>query len=122
MGGKLCQECVHITHMYTPQEAALYVQEGENNTKFDQRPNSYLSKLAYGALHYPAYHILHLIIAVLLLLLAMAEFPAVGGNELNPESKKILLCVSLVPGIRTRNQHVPVKYNVLNRVPQVPYR
>ena len=97
--------CVHITHMYTPQEAALYVQEGEDNTKFYQHPNSYWSKLASGALHYPAYHILHLIVAVLLLLLAMAEFPTVGGNELDSENKKIL-SVSLVPGIRGRGQGI----------------
>ena len=92
--------CVHA-HTYV-QEAALYVQEGEDDAKFYQHPNSYWSKQAYGALHYPAYHILHLTVAVLLLLLAMAEFPAVGGNELNSTDEKILLSVSLFPGRRKK--------------------
>lgn len=94
------------THTHTPQEAALYVQEGEDDAKFYKHPNSYFSKLAYGALHYPAYHILHLVVAVLLLLLAMAEFPTVGDSHITPEGKKILISVSLVPGPRGRGQGI----------------
>lgn len=78
------------------QEAALYVQEGEDDAKFYQHPNSKYSKLAYDIVHYPLYHILHLVVAVLLMLLAFAETPAVGQGFLddNPDKKKTLVTVS----------------------------
>ena len=51
--------------------------------------------MAYDTLHHPAYHILHLLVCILLLMLAFAETPAVGEDELSKMSKKILISVSL---------------------------
>lgn len=76
------------------QEAALYVREGEDDAKFYQHPSSWFSKIAYDTLHHFTYHILHLAICVLLLVLAFAESPAVGQDKLTPEDKKVLVSVS----------------------------
>lgn len=76
------------------QEAALYVQEGEDDAKFYQHPDSRWSKIAYSTLHHYTYRILHLAICVLLLVLAFAESPAVGQDKLTSEDKKVLVSVS----------------------------
>lgn len=88
---------LHFSNVYhfLRQEAALYVQEGEDDAKFYQHPSNRLSKIAYDTLHHYTYHILHLVICVLLLVLAFAESPAVGQEKLTPEDKKILVSVSI---------------------------
>ena len=82
----------------SPQEAALYVQEGEDDAKFYQHPNSKYSKLAYDVIHHPLYHVAHLVVTVLLMLLAFAETPAVGQAVLDkdPHKKRTLITVSLM--------------------------
>lgn len=72
------------------------MQEGEDDAKFYQHPNNKYSKLAYDIVHRTLYHILHLVITVLLLLLAFAETPAVGQGVLDdhPEKKNTLVTVS----------------------------
>ena len=68
--------------------------EGEDDAKFYHHPTTKWSKMAYDVLHHPAYHVLHFLISVLLLLLALAETPAVGEERLSKEAKEILTSVS----------------------------
>jgi hypothetical protein len=75
------------------QEAALYIQEGEDDAKFYQHPQNKHSKRAYDTLHHYTYRIGHLIISVLLLMLALMEFPTVGQEKITPEEQKILIRV-----------------------------
>ena len=66
------------THTSTPQDAALYVREGEDNDKFYKHPQGKWSKRAYQALHSTVYHVFNLCVCTLLLFLALMEHPLVA--------------------------------------------
>ena len=78
------------------QEAAIYVQEGEDNEKFVHHPRNRQSKLAFKILHHPAYYITHLIVTILLMLLALAEnYPIPrDGSQISDQAQRALLLVS----------------------------
>lgn len=59
------------------QEAAIYLQEGENNDKFTTHPSSQSSLPAYLITHNKWMYILDLCASLLLLFLAVMEPPAV---------------------------------------------
>ena len=57
-------------------EAALYVSEGENDSKIFHHPEpESWSRRAFIVLHHPAYYVVHLLLSVLLMLLAVIETP-----------------------------------------------
>ncbi|TRZ02076.1 hypothetical protein DNTS_016493 [Danionella cerebrum] len=59
------------------QEAAIYLQEGENNDKFFTHPRSANALSAYLFAHNHLFYVMELLTAVLLMLLSLAEAPAV---------------------------------------------
>ncbi|XP_077289206.1 two pore calcium channel protein 1-like [Arctopsyche grandis] len=63
-------------------EAAIYLEEGLNNEKFDSHPSSPGELPAYLRVHNPWYHGLDLSASLLLMLLAFTEDPAVPLFEL----------------------------------------
>ena len=58
-------------------EAAIYVQEGENNDKFTAHPNSHDELPGYLITHNTGFYLLDLFAALLLMSLALVEEPAV---------------------------------------------
>ncbi|XP_028170350.1 two pore calcium channel protein 1-like [Ostrinia furnacalis] len=58
-------------------EAAIYLEEGQNNEKFDSHPSSPEELPAYLRVHNPWYHGLDLMASLILILLAFTEVPAV---------------------------------------------
>ncbi|KAL4715303.1 hypothetical protein ACJJTC_010873 [Scirpophaga incertulas] len=58
-------------------EAAIYLEEGLNNEKFDSHPSSPEELPAYLRVHNPWYHGLDLLASLVLILLAFTEDPAV---------------------------------------------
>ncbi|RVE47915.1 hypothetical protein evm_007429 [Chilo suppressalis] len=58
-------------------EAAIYLEEGQNNEKFDSHPSSPEELPAYLRVHNPWYHGLDLLASLVLILLAFTEDPAV---------------------------------------------
>ena len=78
------------------QEAAIFVQEGEDDEKFVHHPIDRYSKLAFKILHHPAYYITHLIVTILLMLLALAEnYPTPrDGEQISDQSQLAILLVS----------------------------
>ncbi|KAJ2940242.1 hypothetical protein O0L34_g11811 [Tuta absoluta] len=63
-------------------EAAIYLEEGLNNEKFDSHPSSPEELPAYLRVHNPWYHGLDLVASLVLILLAFTEDPAVPTFEL----------------------------------------
>ncbi|KAL0868052.1 hypothetical protein ABMA27_008699 [Loxostege sticticalis] len=63
-------------------EAAIYLEEGLNNEKFDSHPSSPEELPAYLRVHNPWYHGLDLLASLLLILLAFTEDPAVPAFRL----------------------------------------
>ncbi|XP_045454157.1 two pore channel protein 1-like [Melitaea cinxia] len=63
-------------------EAAIYLEEGLNNEKFDSHPSSPEELPAYLRVHNPWYHGLDLLASLVLILLAFTEDPAVPTFEL----------------------------------------
>ncbi|KAL8180462.1 UNVERIFIED_CONTAM: Two pore calcium channel protein 1, partial [Gekko kuhli] len=59
------------------QEAAIYLQEGENNDKFFTHPKDAKALAAYLFVHNHLFYLMELTTALLLLLLSLCEAPAV---------------------------------------------
>jgi len=57
------------------QEAAIYLQEGEENEKLYHHPSSAISYWAYKVLHNPVYYISEFVVSVILMFLAFLEKP-----------------------------------------------
>ncbi|XP_060581859.1 two pore channel protein 1-like [Ruditapes philippinarum] len=88
-------------------EAAIYLQEGENNDKFYTHPRSHEALPAYQIAHNRWFHVLDLVAAVLVLLLAACERPAVDFLKLpvgvhGSLEILLLLVLSLELGIRMK--------------------
>ncbi|ELK15481.1 Two pore calcium channel protein 1 [Pteropus alecto] len=64
------------------QEAAIYLQEGENNDKFFTHPKSARALAAYLFAHNHLFYLMELSTALLLLLLSLCEAPAVPALRL----------------------------------------
>lgn len=60
------------------QEATIYLEEGENNEKFDTHPKSQADVPAYLIAHHPFFHVVDILASLLLLSLAVIEKPAVN--------------------------------------------
>lgn len=60
-------------------EAAIYLEEGENNIKFTHHPHLYESLPIYLLCHNHVFYIIDLIACLFILMLAFFEKPAVGG-------------------------------------------
>ena len=65
-------------------EAAIYLQEGENNDRFDTHPRNQNALPAYVMVHNIYFYIMDLAAAMLVLLLALVEQPAVDALQLQP--------------------------------------
>ncbi|XP_065336361.1 two pore calcium channel protein 1-like isoform X1 [Cloeon dipterum] len=63
-------------------EAAIFLEEGENNDKFDFHPKNPAALPAYLIVHSSWYHSLDLAASIVLLVLALAESPAIPQFEL----------------------------------------
>ncbi|XP_014770199.2 two pore channel protein 1 isoform X1 [Octopus bimaculoides] len=101
----------HLTSKYkwclNYQEAAVYLQEGENNDKYDTHPSNYEALPAYQVAHNHWFHILDLFASILLLSLALCESPAVTTMALpvGVHSSLELFCLlilALILGIRMK--------------------
>ncbi|XP_048198857.1 two pore channel protein 1 isoform X1 [Perognathus longimembris pacificus] len=64
------------------QEAAIYLQEGENNDKFFTHPKNAKELAAYLFAHNHLFYLMELLTALLLLLLSLCEAPAVPALRL----------------------------------------
>nr|XP_004668522.2 two pore calcium channel protein 1 [Jaculus jaculus]XP_044988388.1 two pore calcium channel protein 1 [Jaculus jaculus] len=64
------------------QEAAIYLQEGENNDKFFTHPKNAKALAAYLFVHNHLFYLMELLTALLLLLLSLCEAPAVPALRL----------------------------------------
>ncbi|XP_010597258.1 two pore channel protein 1 isoform X2 [Loxodonta africana] len=64
------------------QEAAIYLQEGENNDKFFTHPKDAKALAAYLFVHNHLFYLMELLTALLLLLLSLCEAPAVPALRL----------------------------------------
>ncbi|MBZ3871526.1 Two pore calcium channel protein 1 [Sciurus carolinensis] len=64
------------------QEAAIYLQEGENNDKFFTHPKNARALAAYLFAHNHLFYLMELLTALLLLLLSLCEAPAVPALRL----------------------------------------
>ncbi|KAF5284216.1 hypothetical protein FQR65_LT00216 [Abscondita terminalis] len=64
-------------------EAAIFLEEGQNNEKFDSHPKHPTDLPAYLLVHNSWYYGLDLITSVILLLLALVEEPSVGNVQLS---------------------------------------
>lgn len=56
-------------------EAAIYLQEGETFSMFSTHPKSQQSLPVYLLIHNTVYRVVNLLIAIILLLLALFEYP-----------------------------------------------
>ena len=72
-------------------EAAIYLEEGFNNDKFDCHPQSYSKLPAYFAVHNHCYYLIDLFACLLVLALAIFEKPAVDGFHLTESVSDLLL-------------------------------
>ena len=63
-------------------EAAIYLEEGENNLRFDTHPKNQDALPAYILVHNIWFYLLDLFAAVLVMVLALCEEPAVPAFEL----------------------------------------
>ena len=64
------------------QEAAIFLQEGFENDSFASHPRDDSSRQAYRFVHSPAFHILDVFAAILLMALALVEEPAVDKLQM----------------------------------------
>lgn len=64
------------------QEAAIFLQEGENNDKYDTHPTSYEALPTYHVAHNKWFYMLDLSASIILLSLAICERPAAKGMAL----------------------------------------
>lgn len=64
------------------QEAAIYLQEGQNNDKFFTHPKDARALAAYLFVHNHFFYMMELLTALLLLLLSLCESPAVPALKL----------------------------------------
>ncbi|XP_030757236.1 two pore calcium channel protein 1-like isoform X2 [Sitophilus oryzae] len=76
-------------------EAAIFLEEGENNEKFDSHPRHPSALPAYLLVHNQWYYGFDLFFSVVLLLLALVERPAVDQFELPPIVHSLLELVCL---------------------------
>ncbi|XP_076256242.1 two pore calcium channel protein 1-like isoform X2 [Rhynchophorus ferrugineus] len=76
-------------------EAAIFLEEGENNEKFDSHPRHPSALPAYLLVHNKWYYGFDLLFSIILLLLAFVEEPAVDQFELPPIVHSILELVCL---------------------------
>ncbi|XP_030074545.1 two pore channel protein 1 isoform X4 [Microcaecilia unicolor] len=67
----------------TYQEAAIYLQEGENNDKFFTHPKNAKALAAYLFVHNHLFYLMELMTSLLLLLLSLCEAPAVPTLHLD---------------------------------------
>ncbi|GAA6077813.1 two pore channel protein 1, partial [Tachysurus ichikawai] len=65
------------------QEAAIYLQEGENNDKFYTHPRNPRALSAYLFVHNHLFYLMELLTGTLLMLLSMSEAPAVPSLRLD---------------------------------------
>lgn len=79
-------------------EAAIFLEEGENNEKFDSHPRHPSALPAYLLVHNQWYYGLDLFFSIVLLLLALVEEPAVDRFELPPiiHSTLELVCLGVI--------------------------
>ncbi|XP_005089220.2 two pore calcium channel protein 1 [Aplysia californica] len=89
------------------QEAAIYLEEGRNNDKFYTHPQSHDALPAYQVAHNPWFYTLDLFAAVVVMLLAACEKPAVASLEMpvgihGSIEMLCLLILSLDLGIRAK--------------------
>ena len=77
-------------------EAAIYLQEGEDNLKFDTHPKNQDALPAYILVHNFWFDIMDLFAAVLIMMLAIFEHPAVPLFELEESvsDSKCSICIS----------------------------
>ncbi|KAJ6659058.1 hypothetical protein lerEdw1_019361 [Lerista edwardsae] len=71
------QSCARHNWEMNYQEAAIYLQEGENNDKFFTHPKDVKALAAYLFVHNHLFYLMELVTALLLLLLSLCEAPAV---------------------------------------------
>ncbi|XP_066153922.1 two pore channel protein 1-like isoform X1 [Euwallacea fornicatus] len=79
-------------------EAAIFLEEGENNEKFDSHPRHPSALPAYLLVHNKWYYGLDLFFSIILLLLALVEDPAVERFEFPPivHSTLELVCLGVI--------------------------
>jgi len=63
------------------QEAAIYLQEGANNDKFDTHPRDQAALPAYSIVHNRLFYILELMVAIALMCLAFIESPSMITSD-----------------------------------------
>ncbi|XP_035246271.1 two pore calcium channel protein 1-like [Anguilla anguilla] len=78
------------------QEAAIYLQEGENNDKFLTHPRDPKALTAYLAAHNPLFYAMELLPGLLLMALSLAEAPAVPRLQLDVYVHTTLELLALV--------------------------
>ncbi|XP_076130340.1 two pore channel protein 1 [Alosa pseudoharengus] len=78
------------------QEAAIYLQEGENNDKFFTHPRNPRALSAYLFAHNHLFYLMELVTAVLLMLLSLSEAPAVPSLRLDVYVHATLELLALV--------------------------
>lgn len=78
------------------QEAAIYLQEGENNDKFFTHPRNAHALRAYLFAHNHLFYVMELLTAVLLMLLSLSEAPAVPFLRLDVYVHATLELLALV--------------------------
>ncbi|XP_036385875.1 two pore calcium channel protein 1-like [Megalops cyprinoides] len=78
------------------QEAAIYLQEGENNDMFCAHPRDPRALTAYLSAHNHLFYLLELLVAVLLMALSLAETPAVPSLQLDVYVHATLELLALV--------------------------
>ncbi len=88
------------------QEAALYVNEGEDNDKFIHHPMGKWSKMAYTILHNPVFYVADLLVSILLMALALMEKPtffedAGEENSTMLNVRQVIVYIASSPGSQT---------------------
>ncbi|XP_063059065.1 two pore channel protein 1 isoform X2 [Engraulis encrasicolus] len=78
------------------QEAAIYLEEGENNDKFFTHPKSPRALSAYLFAHNHLFYLMELVTGVLLMLLSLSEAPAVPSLRLDVYVHATLELLALV--------------------------
>ncbi|XP_067137462.1 two pore calcium channel protein 1-like [Centruroides vittatus] len=91
-------ESIAHTWQMNYHESAIYLEEGENNDKFDFHPRSKNALPAYLLVHNHWFYILDLLAVIILLGLAMCEKPAVPGFNVGEgiHASLELLCLSIM--------------------------
>ncbi|XP_071849102.1 two pore calcium channel protein 1-like isoform X2 [Apostichopus japonicus] len=80
------------------QEAAIYLQEGENNNRFDTHPSNQSALPAYLIVHNTYFFLIDLAASILLMSLALIESPAVPVIEVDEfiHASLELFCLTLI--------------------------